>query len=86
MHIMSTNVAKTLVLKHEHDFKLRRHKDCTPQTNDHRMPLNETPSWKFSAYATAGPLSKFQPGAPRKLNPPLLYMVMAYSLSGKYRL
>jgi len=24
----------------------------TPNTNDHHMPLNETPPWKFSAYAT----------------------------------
>jgi len=43
MHIMSTNVAKTLVWKHEYDVKLRRHKHRTPQTNDHYMPLNETP-------------------------------------------
>ena len=40
---MSTNFAKTLVWKHEYDVKLRRHKDCTPQTNDHHMPLNQIP-------------------------------------------
>jgi len=52
MPIMSTNFAKTLVWKHEYDVKLWRHKDRTPHTNDHHMPLNEHP-WKFSAYATA---------------------------------
>jgi len=52
MHIMSTNFAKTLVSRHDYDVKLRRHKDHKPQTNDHHMPLNETPPWKFSAYAT----------------------------------
>ena len=40
MAIMSTNFA----WKHEYDVKLRRHKKCTPNTNDHHMPLNETPS------------------------------------------
>jgi len=43
MRIMSTNFAKTLVWKHEYDVKLRRHKDRTPQRNDHYMPLNEPP-------------------------------------------
>jgi len=52
MHIMSTNFAKTLVWKHEYDVKLWRHKQRTPNTNDHHMPLNETPQWKISAYAT----------------------------------
>jgi len=45
---MSTNFA----WKHEYDVKLWRNKKCTPNTNDHHMPLNETPLWKFSAYAT----------------------------------
>ena len=27
-------------------------KEPTPNTNDHHMSLNETPPWKFSAYAT----------------------------------
>ena len=31
-----------------------RHKQPTPNTNDHHVPLNETPPWKFSAYATGG--------------------------------
>jgi len=53
MHIVSTNFTKTLVWKTEYDFKLRRHKQRTPNTNDHHKPLNETPPWKFSAYATA---------------------------------
>jgi len=43
MRIMSTNFAKELVWKHEYDVKLWRHKDTTPGTNDHHMPLNETP-------------------------------------------
>jgi len=40
---MSTNLAKTLVWKHEYDVKLWRHKDRIPQTNYHHMPLNEPP-------------------------------------------
>jgi len=44
---MSTNFAKTLVWKHECDVRLRRHKDRTPQTNDHHMPLNESPHENF---------------------------------------
>ena len=52
MHFMSTNFAKTLFWKHETDVKLWRHKQRTPTTNDHNMPLNETLQWKFSAYAT----------------------------------
>jgi len=52
MHTMSTNFAKTLVWKHGNDVKLWRHKQCTPQTNNHHMTLNQTPPWKFSAYAT----------------------------------
>jgi len=45
--IVSTNFAKTLVWKHEYDVKLLGHKDCTPQTNDHHMPRNETPRENF---------------------------------------
>jgi len=45
MHIMTTNLAKTLVWKHEYDVKLWRNKQSTPNTNE--------PPWKFSAYATA---------------------------------
>jgi len=41
MHIMSTNFAKRLVWKHGYDVKLWRQKQRTPNTNDHRMPLNE---------------------------------------------
>jgi len=44
---MSTNFAKTLVWKHEYDVKLWRHKDCTPQTNDHHTLLNEPPHENF---------------------------------------
>ena len=44
---MSTNFAKTLVWKHEYDVKLWRHKNTTPETNDHHMPLNETPPMKI---------------------------------------
>ena len=47
---MSTNFAKTLVCKHENDVKLWRQKQRTP--NGHHMTLNQTPPWKFSAYAT----------------------------------
>jgi len=39
MRIMSTNFAKTLVWKHEYDVELWRHKDRTPQTTNHHMPL-----------------------------------------------
>jgi len=48
MHITSTNVA----WKHEYDVKLWRHKQRTPNRNEYHMPLNDTPPWKFSAYAT----------------------------------
>jgi len=34
---------ETLVCKHEYDVKLRRHKQCTSNTNAHHMPLNEPP-------------------------------------------
>jgi len=43
MHIVSTNFVKTLVWKHEYDVKLWRHKQRTPNTNDHHMALNEPP-------------------------------------------
>ena len=52
MHIMSTNFAKTLIRQYEYDVKLLRHKQRTPNTNDHHMSLNETTQLKFSAYAT----------------------------------
>jgi len=47
MHIMSTNFAKTLVWKHGNDVKLWRHKQRTPNANDHHMTLNQNPPWKF---------------------------------------
>jgi len=50
---MLTNFAKTLVWKQDYDVKLWRNKQRTTNTNDYPMPLNETPPWKFSAYATA---------------------------------
>jgi len=40
---MSTNVDKTLVWKHGNDVKLLRHKQRTPNANDHHMTLNQTP-------------------------------------------
>jgi len=43
MHIMSRNFTETLVLKHEYDVNLRRHKQRIPNTNDLHVPLNETP-------------------------------------------
>ena len=49
---MSTNFAKTLVWKQDYDVKLWRHKQRTTNTNDYPMSLNETPPWKFCAYAT----------------------------------
>jgi len=47
MHIMSTNFAKTLVWKQEYDVKFWHHEQCAPNTNDHHMPLNETPPMKI---------------------------------------
>jgi len=47
MHIVSTNFAKALLWKHEYDVKLWRHKQRTPNTNDHHVPLNETPPVKI---------------------------------------
>ena len=35
-----------------------RHKQRTPNTNDHHVTLNENPPCKFSAYATAGVLQR----------------------------
>jgi len=49
---MSKYFAKTLVWKQDYDVKLWRHNLRTPNTNDYPMPLNETPPWKLSAYAT----------------------------------
>jgi len=49
---MLTNFAKTVDWKHKYDVKLWRHKQPTPNTNDHHMPLNESSTRKFSAYAT----------------------------------
>ena len=49
---MSTNFAKTLVWKQDYDVISWRHKQGTPNTNDYPMPLNETPPWNVSAYAT----------------------------------
>jgi len=40
--IMSRNFAKTLVWKHGNDVKLWRYKQCTSNTNDHHMTLNQT--------------------------------------------
>ena len=56
MHLMSTNFAITLVWKHEYDVKLWRHKQHAPNANNHHTTLNETPSRKFSAFATADKL------------------------------
>jgi len=47
MHIVSTNFVKTLVWKHEYDVKLRRHKQRTPNTNYHHVPLNQNPPMKI---------------------------------------
>jgi len=44
---MSTNFAKTLVWKYAYDVKLWRHKQHTPNANDHHMSLNETPHENF---------------------------------------
>jgi len=44
---MSTNLAKTLVWKHGNDVKLWRHKQRTPNTNDHHMILNQIPPMKI---------------------------------------
>ena len=43
MPIMLTNFAR----KHEYDVNLWRHKQRTPNTNDHHLPLNETPHENF---------------------------------------
>ena len=45
-------IRQNVVWKHEYDVKLWCHKQRTQNTNNHHMPLNETPLWKFSAYAT----------------------------------
>jgi len=42
MLLMSTNIAKTLVWKHEDDVKyVMTHKERTPNANYHHMQLNE---------------------------------------------
>ena len=41
------NFAQTFVKKHESDVKLWRHKQCTWNTNDRHMPLNETALMKI---------------------------------------
>jgi len=38
---MSTNFAKTLVWKHGNDVNCWRHKQRTPNTNDHHVTLNQ---------------------------------------------
>ena len=43
----SKNFAKALVWKHEYDVILWRHKQHTPNTNDHHMPHNEAPHENF---------------------------------------
>ena len=40
-------LSQNVVWKHEYDVKLWRHKQRKPNTSDHRMPLNETPSMKI---------------------------------------
>ena len=45
--ITSSNFAKTLVWKLGNDVKLRRHKQRTPNTNDHHMTFDQTPPWNF---------------------------------------
>jgi len=47
MHIVSTNFAKALVWKHEYDVKLWRHKQRTPNTNDHHKTLNNPSTMKI---------------------------------------
>jgi len=56
VRIMSTNFAKTLVWKHEYDVKLWRHKDRTPKTNGHHMPLNEPPMKIFCVRHCRAPI------------------------------
>ena len=43
VNILRQNVG----LKHDYDVKLWRHKQRTPNTNDHQMPLNKTPHENF---------------------------------------
>jgi len=45
MHIMSTNFIKSLIWKHEYDSNcdLINSAHQIQMTNDHHMPLNETP-------------------------------------------
>ena len=46
-YIMSKKFAKTLVCRHDYGAKLWRHKERTPNTNDHHMPPIETPHENF---------------------------------------
>jgi len=57
MHIMSKNFAKTLIWKHEYDVKLWRHKQRTPNTNDHHMPQNDPPRKIFCVRHCCGWMS-----------------------------
>jgi len=45
--IMSRNFAKTLVWKHGNDVKWWRHKQRTPNTNDHHTTLNQNTPMKI---------------------------------------
>jgi len=40
-------MSKNIAWKHEYDVKSWRHKQRTPNTNDHHVPLNETPHENF---------------------------------------
>jgi len=46
MHTMSTEISKLFidfVWKHGNDVKFWRHKQCTPNTNNHHTTLNQPP-------------------------------------------
>jgi len=45
MHIVSTNLAKTLVCKREYHVILWRHKQRISSNNDHHTPLLNTTFW-----------------------------------------
>jgi len=66
MHIMSTNFTETMVWKHDYEVKLWRHKQHTPNTNDHHMPLNEPPHENFlrTPLHKRGILSRFSDKRP----------------------
>jgi len=57
------NFAKTLVRKQEYGVKLWRHKQRTPNTNNHHLPLTEKPLWNFSAHATQADAPTIMPRA-----------------------